>query len=26
LGETAAQPRYLNVLRGAGVKLVDPGE
>jgi DNA-binding response OmpR family regulator len=26
LGETAAQPRYLNVLRGAGVKLVDPTE
>jgi two-component system KDP operon response regulator KdpE len=26
LGETAAAPRYLHVLRGAGVKLVDPGE
>lgn len=25
LGETAAAPRYLHVLRGAGVKLVDPG-
>jgi two-component system, OmpR family, KDP operon response regulator KdpE len=24
LGESAAQPRYLHVLRGAGVKLVDP--
>jgi DNA-binding response OmpR family regulator len=26
LGETAASPRYLHVMRGAGVKLVDPGE
>lgn len=25
LGESAAAPRYLHVLRGAGVKLVDPG-
>jgi two-component system KDP operon response regulator KdpE len=25
LGETAAAPRYLHVLRGVGVKLVDPG-
>ena len=24
LGETAAEPRYLHVMRGAGVKLVDP--
>jgi two-component system, OmpR family, KDP operon response regulator KdpE len=26
LGETAASPRYLHVMRGAGVKLVDPEE
>ena len=25
LGESAAKPRYVHVLRGAGVKLVDPG-
>jgi DNA-binding response OmpR family regulator len=25
LGETAAEPRYIHVLRGAGVKLVEPG-
>lgn len=25
LGETAAEPRYLHVIRGVGVKLVDPG-
>ena len=24
LGETAAEPRYLHVMRGAGVKLVEP--
>ena len=24
LGETAAEPRYLHVVRGVGVKLVDP--
>ncbi len=24
LGETAAQPRYLRVLRGVGAQLVDP--
>ena len=26
LGETAAEPRYLQSVRGVGVKLVDPGE
>ena len=26
LGETAAQPRYLQSVRGVGVRLVDPGE
>jgi DNA-binding response OmpR family regulator len=25
LGETAAEPRYLQTVRGVGVKLVDPG-
>ena len=25
LGETAAEPRYLQSVRGVGVKLVDPG-
>ena len=25
LGETAAEPRYLHVVRGVGIRLVDPG-